>query len=100
MSFSGILVRAVPAELSVIAQRLGALSGVRVHQTDPEGGRLVLTLEASSGDEEINGLRRIQQVPGVVSADLVYHRIADDQPESLATRDPASPQNTHRGETP
>jgi nitrate reductase NapD len=103
MSFSGILVRALPSQVPALAPRLDALAGVRVHQTDPESGRLIVTLEAGSTDDEVAGLRRIQQVPGVVSADLVYHRIVDDSSGALAAAaaaDAEPPQNPHRGETP
>jgi nitrate reductase NapAB chaperone NapD len=77
LSYSGILVRARPAGLPDLAARLAALPGVRVHQQDPARGRLVLTLAAETADEEVEGLRRIQRLPGVISADLVYHRLAD-----------------------
>lgn len=86
MSYSGIVVRADPAGLAKVADRLNDLPGVQVHQKHPESGRVVLTLEAGTADEEVAGLRRIQTIPGVVSADLVYHRLphhddaeADDQ---------------------
>jgi nitrate reductase NapD len=78
LSYSGILVHARPGDLDVLAARLAALPAVRVHQRDAETGRLVLTLEADTVDDEIQGLRRIQQTEGVVSADLVYHRLAPD----------------------
>jgi nitrate reductase NapD len=86
VSYSGIVVRADPAGLAKVADRLNDLPGVQVHQKHPESGRVVLTLEAGTADEEVAGLRRIQTIPGVVSADLVYHRLphhddaeADDQ---------------------
>ena len=101
MSFSGILVRAVPSDVSDVAQRLHRLDGVRVHQTDSDSGRLVLTLEAVTPDQEIDGLRRIQRVPGVVSADLVYHRIAEDGLEASTDSAPgaSTARNTHLGDT-
>ncbi len=70
-----------------MADRLAKLPGVQVHQRHAESGRVILTLEARTADEEVAGLRRVQIVPGVVSADLVYHRLprdgepdGDDQP--------------------
>ena len=87
MSYSGIVVQADPSGLAEVAERLVGLPGVQIHQKHPETGRMVLTLEAGTGDEEVAGLRRIQKVPGVVTADLVYHRLpresdqdADEQP--------------------
>ena len=107
MSYSGILVRAVPGDQSALASRLDALEGTRVHQQDPDGGRLVLTLEAVTVDEEIEGLRRIQREPGVISADLVYHRVAGDPVDSVTApapgteyQDNTTSQAAPRGETP
>jgi len=98
MGLSGIVVCAKLDDLAELALLLSELPGVNVHQRDAATGRLVLTLEAASADEELDRLRRIQGVPGVVSADLVYHRVADD------VEPPASSNSSHtsgfqRGET-
>ena len=97
MSYSGIVVRADPKGLAEVADRLVALPGVQVHQRHAESGRMVLTLEAGTPDEEVAGLRRIQTVPGVVSADLVYHRLPRDEESD---GDAKTPPNTgaQRGE--
>ncbi len=75
MTCSGILVHAAPGEFAPVVAQLESLPGTRVHQQDPASGRIVVTLEAPSVDDEIDGLRRIQQAPGVLSASLVYHRL-------------------------
>jgi nitrate reductase NapAB chaperone NapD len=80
VTFSGILVNAAPGDLAPLANELERLPGTRVHQQDPATGRLVLTLEAPTVNDEVDGLRRIQQVPGVISANLVYHRIGAGDP--------------------
>ena len=95
MSFSGIVVRAATTDLESLAQRLGAVPGVQVHQRDPDSNRLILTLDAETVDDEIDGLRRIQCMSGVASADLVYHLLGDK--EELADRDAADSIRT-RGE--
>jgi nitrate reductase NapD len=97
VSYSGIVVRTQPARMADLVPELSALPGVRVHQEDPATGRLVLTLEATSVDEEIEGLRRIQRLPGVVSADLVYHRLREDNPDPGANAPP--PSAPQQGET-
>ena len=93
MTFSGILVHTEPGDLASLAETLDRLPGTRVHQQDPATGRLVLTLDAPTVNDEVDGLRRIQQVPGVVSASLVYHRIGAD--ESVA----AEGSGAHQGES-
>ena len=97
MSYSGIVVRANPAGLAEVAERLVELPGVQVHQKHPESGRVVLTLEARTSDEEVAGLRRIQTIPGVVSADLVYHRSPHDD-DAEADDQSSQHTSTQRGE--
>jgi nitrate reductase NapD len=97
VSCSGIVVRIPPDRLAATLPELSALPGVRVHQQDPATGRLVLTLEAASIDDEIEGLRRIQRLPGVASAELVYHRLREDDPApGTGVPSPSAPQ---QGET-
>lgn len=95
LSYSGIVVRARPAALAELAPGLSELPGVQIHQQDADSGRLVLTLEAASVDEEIEGLRRIQCFPGVISADLVYHRLPADADRS---NQPLQTPDSQRGE--
>ena len=85
MSVSGILVNAAPGDLTALSERIGDLPGVCVHYRDDDTGRLIVTLEAASLNEEIEGLRRIQQLDGVVAADLAYHNLQSaDRPASPA----------------
>ena len=75
---------------SVCAASVSALSelpGVEVHERDEATGRIVVTQEAESVDAEVEGLRRIQRLPGVISAELVYHRLSD---EAAPVRPPAA----------
>ena len=93
MTCSGILVHAEPGDLSPLADALARLPGTQVHQQDPATGRLVLTLDAPTTNDEVDGLRRIQQTPGVVSASLVYHRLGADEPVA------AEGSGAHQGES-
>ncbi len=70
---SGIAVVARPDRFAEVCQALGELSGVQVHAQDPPSGRIVVTQVAPTTTEQADGLRRIQQIPGVLAADLVYH---------------------------
>ena len=79
LTCSGIVVTVRPAEIGRVRRSLEELDGVRVHQEDPASGRLVVTQTGGSDREQAEGLRRIQKVPGVLTADLVYyHRGAPD----------------------
>lgn len=86
MNLSGILVMALPENLPQVVSELNALPGVEVHQQDPLG-RLVVVLEADKVRAETEGLRRIQAVPGVLMAEMVFHYFEDDD-EVLAELPP------------
>jgi nitrate reductase NapAB chaperone NapD len=48
-------------------------------------------------DEEIEGLRQIQRFPGVISADLVYHRLPTDTGSNRPNQPLRTP-DSQRGE--
>ncbi|MEE4379316.1 MAG: chaperone NapD [Candidatus Competibacteraceae bacterium] len=79
MNLSGILVMVPPAQLAAGIDTLNALPGVEVFHTEAETGRIVDVQEAATVEAEIDGLRRIQQLPQVIMAELVYHYFAEDQ---------------------
>lgn len=78
MNLSGILVVAAPAHLDEVAAALAALPGVEVHHREAASGRLIVVQEAQTVEQEVDGLRRIQHLPHVALAELVYHYFADN----------------------
>lgn len=94
MNLSGILVVTRPQRLEEMVTTLNALPGVEVHHSDPQTGRIVLVQEADSVDAEVAGLRRIQSLPEVALAEMVYHYFGEDgqlrepcgDPETVAAR--------------
>lgn len=80
MSISGIVVGVVPDQLDEVAAALAALDGVDVHHLDPSSARIVVTQESASDAEQEDGLLRIQKLPHVRYAQLVYYAV-DDAPE-------------------
>lgn len=82
MNLSGIVVICQPPKLSAVSQALSELPGVEVHFEDRDQGKIVVVQEALSIAAEMNGLRRIKALPGVVLADMLYHYFEDD-PEIL-----------------
>jgi nitrate reductase NapD len=79
MNLSAILVLARPERLEACAATLSALQGVEVHHRDPDGGRLIITQEAETVSDEVDGFRRIQAQPDVIVAELVYHWFEEDE---------------------
>lgn len=78
MNLSGILVVVPPQQLKVSVAELNALPGVEVYHTDAQSGRIVVVQEAESVDAEVEGLKRIKQLPEVILAEMVYHYFAED----------------------
>jgi len=70
---SGIVVTVRPQRLREVRRLIEALDGLRVHQEDEASGRLIVTQEAPSDAEQAEGLLRLQRLPGVLAADLVYY---------------------------
>jgi nitrate reductase NapD len=83
---AGVLVHVPAQALDGVSRAIGALPDVRIHASSPQG-KLVVTLEASSRDSVASTLARIEQMPGVLSARLVYEhaeRLDDDPRESVS----------------
>jgi nitrate reductase NapD len=83
MNLSGILVLVAPEQTQSTIASLQALPGVQVHHQHPETGRIVVVQEAESTAAEMDGLKRIQALPNVLSASMVYHYF-EDEDEILA----------------
>ncbi len=82
MNLSGILVMVPPDRMDAGIQALNGLPGVEIHYTEPATGRIVVVQEADSVPAEVDGLRRIQRLPQVILAELVYHYFEDDNQPS------------------
>jgi len=73
MKISGIVVGVAPGHFDDVVAALERLDGVDVHQRDEASARLVVTQEASTEVDQERGLERIQALPHVRYAQLVYH---------------------------
>ena len=82
MSISGVVVRTFPANIDDVWQTLEKFEGVEVHGANEEG-RLVVTVERPRERDIADLLIHLQDVPGVLSASMVYHQFEDlGQPEA------------------
>lgn len=77
MNLSGILVFVDPGTRNRAVDSLNALPGVEVHHVD-EQGRVIVVQEAESVTAEAAGLQRIKSLPGIITAQMVYHYFAED----------------------
>jgi nitrate reductase NapAB chaperone NapD len=85
LQYSGIVVTVVGTKLPDTVTRLNALPGVEVHQTDADRGKIIAVLEGEALGEHTDMLRRIQELPGVVTADLACHFVDPDESEERTT---------------
>jgi len=75
---SGVLVVAKPEDQSQVRDALEVFPWAEVHHQDPNG-RLVVTIEADDTDQAIARLREVKELPRVVLAEMVEHRVEDDE---------------------
>ena len=76
MNISGVLVKAYPENISSIEEVISKIDGVEVHGNN-EDGRIVVTVEQDSANSISDTLVEIQDVPGVLSAAMIYHQFED-----------------------
>ena len=79
MNVSGILVVVPVAEVATAITALSGLPGVDVHHVDERSGRIIVTQEADSVHEEVERLKKIKALPGVILAEMVYHHFEEDR---------------------
>ena len=78
MNISGILVVVAPQWTESTCASLSALPGIEVHHVEATNGRIVITQEATSISAEIEGLKRIRALPGIILAEMSYHNFEED----------------------
>ena len=72
---SSLVVHCRREQAAAIAAAIAGLdSGIEVHGGIAEG-KLVVTLETASQGEIVERLNRIQLLPGVLAATLVFHQV-------------------------
>lgn len=80
INISSVILGANPADLSAVSASLGELPGVEVHVA-AEDGRMIVSIETVSEGATVATFETIRQLPGVLSASLVYHQYETDPDE-------------------
>ena len=70
------MVRAFPENIDAVTQALLRLDGVEVHGAN-EDGRMVVTVERETERQFADLLVQMHDVPGVLSASMIYHQFED-----------------------
>lgn len=76
MNISSVIVQTRPERLADVRAALAALPGVELHAESPEG-KLVITLEDDSTRTAADRYVDLNNIPGVLSAAMVY-QFSDD----------------------
>lgn len=77
MNISGVLVHTLPANSQAVKVKLEQFPGVEVHAISKEG-RLVVTVEEEASRAMADTVMQFQDVPGVLSAAMIYHHYEED----------------------
>jgi len=82
MNISGVLVNALPANSESVKQKLEKIPGVEVHAVTEEG-RMVVTIEDHDSRAMADTAMHLHDVPGVISAAMIYHHYEEDHDTML-----------------
>ncbi len=82
MNISSVIVHAKPTELTSVRGSLEQIPGVEIHAATDDG-KFVVTIETESDGETASTFDRINTMPGVMSAAMVFHQYESD-PEKEA----------------
>mgnify|MGYP003475276774 FL=1 len=80
INISSVILGVLPADGAAVSKSLRELDGVEVHAVG-EDGRMIVTIESGDEDNTSNTFEMIRQMPGVISAALVFHQYASDPDE-------------------
>jgi len=82
MNISSIVVQTVPKFLDQVVEDLKNCKACDYHMHD-EKGRIIITIEGSNVNEELEKLRVIENIPHVVSADMQMAYSEDELDENM-----------------
>lgn len=80
VNISSLILGALPAQADQVAAALRQLAGVEVHAI-ADDGRMIVSIESFSEGATVSTFETIRQLPGVLSASLVYHQYESDPDE-------------------
>lgn len=77
MNISGVIVHARRERLADVEAQLRQIAGVEVHASTQDG-RLIVTVEDDDDRILADNVMNLQNVPGVLSAAMVYHQFEEN----------------------
>ncbi|MDA3966710.1 MULTISPECIES: chaperone NapD [Helicobacter] len=70
-SVSSVVVMCMASDVDRLCEELNNIESVEWHYKD-DNGKIVITMESSSIDEEIKILKQVESLKGVISAQMMY----------------------------
>ena len=80
INISSVILGVAPENVVDVSRQLAALAGVEIHAA-ADDGRMIVTIESVSEGTTVDTFEAIRQMPGVISASLVYHQYESDPDE-------------------
>jgi len=77
MNLSSIVVLTKPEHLKEVLSIIDSSRDYEYHLHD-EKGRIIVTIEGKDTDEEISKLKKLQEIPNVISAEMVFAYSEDE----------------------
>ena len=77
INISSVILGVAPVNVAEVSRQLAVLAGVEIHAA-AEDGRMIVTIESVSEGATVDIFEAIRQMPGVISASLVYHQYESD----------------------
>ena len=77
MNVSSIVVKTLPEHMDNVIKNINSIDFCEVHFSDKEG-KIVVTIEGHSINEQMENMKSIQGLPFVSSANLVYSYCEDE----------------------
>lgn len=83
MNVSGIVVMTTEEHIQEVIDNINSVDCCEVHFNDSQG-KIVVTIEGESINDQMERLKRIQSIPFVFSASLAFSYCEDELARSLA----------------
>ena len=91
MNISSIVVQALPKHIDELIEYFQNEDFVDYHFSDKATGKIIVTIEGENVEEEIKKLVKIQQLPNVITADMMMtyqEEQLDEEIKSLNGQEP------------
>ncbi|MBT3210085.1 MAG: chaperone NapD [Bacteroidetes bacterium] len=83
MNISSAVIKTLPDSINEVIEIIKASNLCEYHLDDGKG-KIVVSIEGESIDDEIKAINELKKIPKVISADIVYSYMEDEIGEEIA----------------